>query len=377
MVRQAVRTASSGFVAHSRGPGPRRSSLRRQARRYQRRHDRRSGAVLLPAELHHHDHRRLLECPGRVDGPGRWVHRRPGRHRRQDVGRPARRQSRQLFDQQPRSPAGKRCERHAAPDLGRHHRRAAHDPQQEQRLRVRSLRHLLQHDADHAHAQHVAIAGPDRPDAPGNDAEPAVDLAAPAVDDADAQVDQPADAADRAEPQEHAPDPRDVDAAHQDHAPDNADANANSPRDESEPEVDDTEPAGQFAVVYEPHPHRAECLHPAADDDAEPAQHDSGTPEHVSTESGNNAAFAKHAAQQLHADIDRQEHEPDDERHHPLLHPHRAAIRDDEPEAAAYDADPAHVEPGVGDHAPPPAQHFATDAHDEPDHQIHVPGKQV
>ena len=71
VVCQAVLAKAERLVADQRRTGAGRAALRGQARRHQRRHARGSGAVRVPAELHHHDHRRLLECPGRVDGDGR------------------------------------------------------------------------------------------------------------------------------------------------------------------------------------------------------------------------------------------------------------------------------------------------------------------
>ncbi len=66
---------------HAPAPGPfaRRPLLRRPARRHQQRHVWRSGAVFLPAEFQHPDHRRLLERLRRRTAAGRHRHRQPGR----------------------------------------------------------------------------------------------------------------------------------------------------------------------------------------------------------------------------------------------------------------------------------------------------------
>ena len=95
VVRQAVRADAQRRLAGARRPGSGRPLLRRQGRRHQHGHAgdgrERPGPVHVPAELHDHDHRRLLERPDRVARPGA-LRRRPAA-RRHHQGRPAGRRS--------------------------------------------------------------------------------------------------------------------------------------------------------------------------------------------------------------------------------------------------------------------------------------------
>ncbi len=61
VVRPVLQAGSQRRHAAARGAVAGRPLLRRQARRHQQGHARRSDAVLLPAELHHPDHGRVLE----------------------------------------------------------------------------------------------------------------------------------------------------------------------------------------------------------------------------------------------------------------------------------------------------------------------------